>query len=1209
MSAAYRQFLERKVRFDHASGVDVEPGDVNPILKPHQAALVRWAVRGGRRAIFARFGLGKTVMQLEIQRLLRVYTGANLALIVCPLGVRQEFKHDADMLGQTFRFVRTNAEVDEPGLYLTNYESVREGKIDPSRFDIASLDEAAVLRSYGSKTYQTFLELFVDVRYRFAATAMPDPNRYKELIHYAGFLGIMDTGQALTRFFQRDSQQANNLTLYPHKEREFWLWVNTWAAFVQRPSDLGFSDEGYELPPLNVHTHEVSVDHTGAGEDRDGQGRLFRNAALGVRDAAREKRDSMGARVEKMVEVLAADPDSHYLLWHHLEAEREAITAAVPTAVEVYGSLDLDVREQRVIDFSEGRIQHLATKPELSGSGCNFQRHCHRAIFLGINYEFHDFIQAVHRIYRFLQTQACDVHLIYAETEREVLRELMAKWARYDEQVERMSEIILQHGLNPLAMQDALTRSIGVERTEASGASWLLANNDCVDECAGMESDSVDLIVTSIPFSNHYEYTPSYNDFGHTEGDRHFFEQMGYLTPQLYRVLRPGRIACVHVKDRILFGSVTGYGTPTVNPFHAKCIQHYLDHGFVFMGMITVVTDVVRENNQTYRLGWTEQCKDGTKMGVGSPEYVLILRKLPTDRSRSYGDVPVVKSKDEYSRARWQVDAHAFWRSSGNRLLGAAELAALGPDKLAKRFTEYSLTQVYDHEEHVRIGEALEQRDALPATFMAIAPGSHDPEVWHDVARMRTLNGEQARRAVELHVCLARDSLVLTQHRGYVPIQEVAVGDFVLTHKGRWRAVTVVANTGVRPVVALRAHGVAHLHLTPDHKVWCRQTDWARERDGAERSEPAWTAASETPAGGYVNLKLPPIDSVVFGDTVFWWTVGRWLADGHIDARGCAQVSIGDAKLEHALSRLGRFAGNTPRHTGTCWQLQLRDPGHALRGVLEQCGHGAANKQLPPIAYGLPVESARALLEGYLSGDGFYLAARDRWMASSVSRALLLGIAMIVQRVHGAIASIHAGRADRQHTIEGRIVQALQEWGLSFDVPTGRRNKPFILGDGAWKKVRSAAPVGDTETWCLRVDEDESFTAEGCIVKNCPLQLDIVERLIRRYSNEGDLVFDPFVGIGTVVQVALKMKRQGRGVELNTGYFKDAVRYAEDAERVVNSPQLFDLLDETALSQDARRGVPQGAEGASLPEGSSDRRSSSRDHDDERDAPPGAARA
>lgn len=181
--------------------------------------------------------------------------------------------------------------------------------------------------------------------------------------------------------------------------------------------------------------------------------------------------------------------------------------------------------------------------------------------------------------------------------------------------------------------------------------------------------------------------------------------------------------------------------------------MHARKHGWDYLGMITVVTDVVRENNQTYRLGWSEQCKDGTKMGVGSPEYILLFRKPQTDRTRGYADLPVTKSKADYTRARWQVDAHAFWRSSGNRQITADELAQLGPDKLAKAFTQYSLENTYDYDFHVKIGQDLERRGALPSSFMSLAPGSHDPGVWHDINRMLTLNGSQTNRGLENHVC------------------------------------------------------------------------------------------------------------------------------------------------------------------------------------------------------------------------------------------------------------------------------------------------------------------------------------------------------------------------------------------------------------------------------------------------------------------------
>jgi DNA modification methylase len=754
MANTYQDFLADKVRMAPQAGFDVASDEVHSILLPHQRDAVRWACSGGRRALFEAFGLGKSVQQIEILRLCRLQAPGP-ALIVVPLGVRQEFRRDAAMLGVQTRFIRTDVEVDPEfdGIHLTNYESVRDDKLDPAQFVAASLDEASVLRSFGSKTYQTFLDKFRNVRFRFVATATPSPNRYKELIHYAAFLGIMDSGQALTRWFKRDSTQANNLTLYPHKEREFWLWMASWALFLQRPSDLGYSDDGYSLPEIQVHYVEVAVDHGTADPDRDGQGNLFRDAALGVTSASREKRHTLDERVATAAQIVADHPDSHWILWHDLETERHAIQRAIPEAVSIYGSQDLDEREQAVIDFSEGRFPILSAKPLIAGSGCNFQRHCHRAIYVGIGFKFNDFIQSLHRIQRFQQVRPVEVWIIYAESERAVLKTLQEKWERHKIMVEQMSEIIREHGLSQAAMASILTRSIGVQRIEASGASWVVANNDCVEESRLIDADSVGLVVTSIPFSNHYEYSPSYNDFGHTDNNDHFWRQMDYLTPELLRILKPGRIAAIHVKDRIQFGNVTGAGIPTVSPFHAETIFHYRKHGFDFIGMITVVTDVVRENNQTYRLGWSEQCKDGSKMGVGSPEYIVLMHKPQTDRTRGYADEPIRKSKDNYSRARWQTDAHAFWRSSGNRHLTPDELAQLGPDQLARIYTIHSLQEIYDHEAHVRIGEELDGRGALPSTFMSLAPGSHADHVWHDVNRMLTLNGEQTKRGLENHIC------------------------------------------------------------------------------------------------------------------------------------------------------------------------------------------------------------------------------------------------------------------------------------------------------------------------------------------------------------------------------------------------------------------------------------------------------------------------
>lgn len=804
MNAApdYRQFLENKVAIAQDTGFAVSPDEINPMLKDFVRVIVAWAAQGGRRGIFSKFGLHKTSAQLELARLCRIKVSAR-PLIVLPLGVRQEFFDDAERWFQgayavRLRFIRSTSEVDPveeadggaPVIYLTNYESVRDGKIETSEFGFVSLDEAACLRGFGgSKTFREFMARLAgdarggavehEIQYRFVATATPDPNEHIELLAYAAFLGIMDVGQAKTRFFKRNSEKADQLTIHPHKEREFWLWVASWALFVSKPSDLGFSDEGYVLPELDIRWHEIPADHSKATAERDGQNKMFVDDVIGVQNAASVKRDSLAQRIGLMSGLIAGDPDDHCLLWHDLEDERRAIENAVPDARSIFGSQDLDINEANAIGFKRGEFKYLATKPSMSGAGCNFQYFCHWMIFTGIGFKFHDFIQAVHRLARFGQLFTVRLDLIYTAQERGVRRKLEERWRRHDEQAAIMAGIIKEYGLMGASLASALQRSMGIERKEVRGERFLCVNNDCVEETRRMEENSVDLIVTSIPFSTQYEYTPSYNDFGHTDDDQHFFRQMDFLTPELLRILKPGRIAMIHCKDRIVPGGLTGLGFQTVSPFGAETMLHFRKHGFAYIGTKTIVTDVVRENNQTYRLGWTEQCKDGTRMGFGLPEYVHIFRKPQTDRAKGYADEPVVKDmpmsvKSDgtvslwqseghvkqtpiagtgYSRGRWQLDAHGFGRSSGNRLLTPSELVGLEASDIYQRWKAYSPKEVYDFEHHVETCETLDQAGQLPPTFMLLPPHSWHPMVETDVTRMRTLNGLQHAQGRELHLC------------------------------------------------------------------------------------------------------------------------------------------------------------------------------------------------------------------------------------------------------------------------------------------------------------------------------------------------------------------------------------------------------------------------------------------------------------------------
>lgn len=419
----YEQFIQSKKPLAQLNGFTPKTPP-HPSLFGHQRDIAMWMTGGGRRACFAAFGLGKTRIHLQVAKWITEHDATRKYLIIAPLGVRHVFtREDGPAMGIAVTYCTNDAEVDAAStpIIITNYERVRDGGINVTkeRFSGVGLDEAAVLRSFGSKTYQSFLKMFTAIDYRFVFTATPSPNRHKELIHYGGFLGIMDTGQALTRFFQRDSQKAGNLTLMPSMEDEFWDWLASWSCFLQTPSDLGYSDEGYIMPGLELNWVSVPVDHKKAWNmiDSWGQAQLILDKSTGLKELAGVKRDSIITRIAKAKEIIEAHPGENFILWHELEDERRVIEKAIPGVKTVFGTQDLVKRENIILQFSQTGFPALGTKPQLSGSGCNLQKHCHNAIFLGTSYKFNDFIQSVHRILRFGQAHVVK-HLDYLHRER-----------------------------------------------------------------------------------------------------------------------------------------------------------------------------------------------------------------------------------------------------------------------------------------------------------------------------------------------------------------------------------------------------------------------------------------------------------------------------------------------------------------------------------------------------------------------------------------------------------------------------------------------------------------------------------------------------------------------------------------------------------------------------------------------------------------------
>ena len=756
----YKKFLENKIVIAESFGSKISESMISELLLPHQKDIVKWAVEGGRRAIFASFGLGKTMMQLELASVIIAITKRPF-LIAMPLAVVGEFKRDNEFLqtGLEVEYITDSDTITDYSckIYVTNYERIRKGDIDPEKFGGVSFDEASVLRNLKTETANYVLKYFGKINYRYVATATPTPNDFIEILNYADFLGVIDRGHALTRFFQRDSTHAGKLTLYENKKEEFWKWVATWAVFINKPSDLGYDDTGYLLPKMHLHEIEVTNHTDEVIQNKRGDIVLFKDVTKSLVDVSREKSDSVELRVQMAKDIVGENPNDNWILWHHREAERTEIEKQFKgyDLNSVYGSQPLQVKEDLIIDFSEGKYQIISSKPQIAGSGCNLQHHCHKMIFVGIDYKFNDFIQAIHRVYRFKQSKEVHVYILFTQNEREVLKALKTKWAKHIELQTEMINLVREYGLNSDKIKADMKRQIFSKHRSSQIGAATVYNNDTViqHQPENMADNSSDMILTSIPFGDHYEYSDNYNDMGHNNGNEEFFKQMDFLTPNLLRTLKPGRIAAIHVKDRIRYSYQNGTSFTTIDDFSGKTVAHFVKHGFYLIGKITVTTDVVRENNSTYRLGWSEQCKDASKMGVGLPEYILLFRKAPSEMNNAYADQPVTKSKIDYDIARWQLDAHAYWKSDGNRFLTGDELLKSDFKRIVNHWKRYNLENIYSFSEHLQVCHELEKQDKLSRLFMTLPTHSNQELVWTDINRMNTLNTNQANRKKEKHIC------------------------------------------------------------------------------------------------------------------------------------------------------------------------------------------------------------------------------------------------------------------------------------------------------------------------------------------------------------------------------------------------------------------------------------------------------------------------
>ena len=456
-------------------------------------------------------------------------------------------------------------------------------------------------------------------------------------------------------------------------------------------------------------------------------------------------------------------------------------------------------------------------------------------------------------------------------------------------------------------------------------------------------------------------------------------------------------------------------------------------------------------------------------------------------------------------------------------------------------------------------GDNPEQVTHTNESFPVSVWQNYASPVWMDINQSDTLQAKSAREEKdEKHICLAEGTLVLTK-RGYMPIESVIVGeDETLTHNGRWKRIIGKAKTAENAdVVQVIATGIPNLVLTPNHKLYAKKNPARRKNKYAiENIDPEWVEAKDS-KDYWVLQNLPPImDSDIPSDE--WWVIGRWLADGHVDARGRQFfVSIGEKKLAEFREKAGKFIG-AEYNKGSCTQIGLKGLSDSARDFLHRCGERAENKMIPVEGISLNPELSESLLAGYLSGDGCLEPNKKQYMLSSVSRALLLGIAIITHRAKGLSPSIYAGRGEREKEIQGRTVHCKQEWvsNIAHKYCFGRIERYC-----SWKSVKEVKPAGKADVWSIEVEDDHSFTAEGCVVQNCPLQLTVIQRGLELWTNPSDVVLTPFLGIGSEAYMAVKMGRKAVGIELKESYFRQAVANVKSVAEETQGT-LFDMEGE-----------------------------------------------
>ena len=655
MNKDYQKFLKGKIIKQSFHGKDIDSKEMNPLLFDFQRDVTAWAIKKGKAAIFLDTGLGKTFIQLEWARLINEKT-----LIIAPLSVARQTVREAKKIDLKIDYVRNQSQVKKL-ISITNYEMI--DNFDFSKFKAVVLDESSILKAIGGQTKKKLIKLCQNIPYRLSCTATPAPNDYIELGNQVEWLGICRQSEMLAMFFVNANKEhtyhdgektywkkgsnkgGTEWRIKHHAELAFFRWLASWAIALTKPSDLGYSDEGFILPALNLYPEFIQAKYK-----PDDQ--LFFTHIKGIKNAAQIRRKTIPKRLELLKSLLNGNKEQ-WIIWTGLSEESRLISNEFDDSVEVRGDHDSNFKAKSFEDFQDGKFQILVTKPKIGGFGMNFQN-AHKMAFFGLNYSWESFYQCIRRQWRYMQKNPVDVHVIMSDIEASIYRDVMRKDAMAKRLRVKLINQIKEFEKKEMKMENIKLDNI--EKTRMEGKGWIAYHGDSCEIINEIERDSIDLSVYSPPFADLYTYTNSERDLGNCRNWDEFFAHYIFIIQNIFRATKQGRLTCVHVSDIPAMAQKDGY--IGVRDFPGAVIKAYEKEGWIFNGRAFVQKNPQAQAIRTHSkaLLFAQLRRDSADSRPALVDQILIFKK-PGENL-----IPVLPVESgEMNNETWISWANGIW--------------------------------------------------------------------------------------------------------------------------------------------------------------------------------------------------------------------------------------------------------------------------------------------------------------------------------------------------------------------------------------------------------------------------------------------------------------------------------------------------------------------------------------------------------------------